>query len=118
MPAKTELLERHCRPQLDALNDLQISEYLQAIPEWKLEAGRISRSFEFKNYYRTMAFVNAIAFIFHTEDHHPDLLVTYKRCVVTFSTHSVNAGQGGLSENDFICAAKTDAAYGQAEHQA
>lgn len=118
MPTAAELLALHCRPQVQALSDPEIADYLQAIPAWQLEQSRISRTFEFKNYYRTMAFVNAIAYIFHTEDHHPDLLVTYKRCTVTFSTHSVNGGQGGLSENDFICAAKNDALYLQAEHQA
>ncbi len=52
-----------------------------------------------------MAFVNALAWIAHTEDHHPDLQVGYYRCTVRFSTHSV----GGISVNDFICAAKADA---------
>ena len=60
---------------------------------------------EFKDYYATMAFVNALAWIAHREDHHPDLAVHYDRAVVRFSTHDV----GGLSENDFICAAKTSA---------
>ena len=88
------------------------------MPGWQQENGRISKTYEFKNYYRTMAFVNAIAYIFHAEDHHPDLMVTYKRCTVIFSTHSVNGGQGGLSENDFICAAKVDAVYRQSAEQA
>jgi 4a-hydroxytetrahydrobiopterin dehydratase len=64
----------------------------------------ISRDFEFKDFHQTMAFVNAVAWIAHREDHHPDLEVGYGRCRVRFSTHAV----GGLSQNDFICAAKVD----------
>jgi len=65
----------------------------------------ISRTFRFSNYYQTLAFVNALAWIAHGEDHHPDLEVGYNRCLVRYSTHAV----GGLSENDFICAARIDA---------
>ena len=64
----------------------------------------ITREFRFKNYYQTIAFVNALAWVAHSEDHHPFLEVHYNRCNVHFSTHSI----GGLSENDFICAAKLD----------
>jgi 4a-hydroxytetrahydrobiopterin dehydratase len=66
--------------------------------------GHIERTFTFKNYYETMAFVNAVAFISHQEDHHPDMEVGYKTCKVRYFTHSIK----GLSENDFICAAKVD----------
>ena len=65
----------------------------------------ISKCFKFKNYYQTIAFVNANAYVSHEQDHHPDLEVGYNRCIVTFSTHSI----GGLSQNDFICAAKFNA---------
>jgi 4a-hydroxytetrahydrobiopterin dehydratase len=54
-----------------------------------------------------MAFVNASAWISHREDHHPDLLVGYNRCRAAYVTHAI----GGLSENDFICAAKLDALF-------
>lgn len=64
----------------------------------------MSKTFRFPDYYRTIAFVNALAFVAHREDHHPDLGVHYDRCIVRFSTHDV----GGLSENDFICAAKAE----------
>ncbi|MNN99491.1 pterin-4-alpha-carbinolamine dehydratase [compost metagenome] len=57
--------------------------------------------------------MNAIAYTIHSEDHHPELVVTYKQCVVKYDTHSVNEGKGGLSQNDFICAAKLDAIYAQ-----
>jgi 4a-hydroxytetrahydrobiopterin dehydratase len=80
---------------------------LSEVPGFELDssATHISRSFGFKNFHETMAFVNAVAYIAHREDHHPDLEVSYKTCRVTFSTHDV----GGLSENDFICAAKINA---------
>jgi 4a-hydroxytetrahydrobiopterin dehydratase len=75
--------------------------------DWRLEAGdrEISRTFVFGNYYQTMAFVNALAWIAHAEDHHPYIEVGYSRCHVRYSTHAI----GGLSENDFICAARLDA---------
>jgi 4a-hydroxytetrahydrobiopterin dehydratase len=117
MPNTNDLLNRHCRHQTQALEAQEIISYLEAVPGWQQQNAHISRAFEFKNYYRTMAFVNAIAYLFHTEDHHPHMLVSFKRCVVTFSTHSVNGGQGGLSENDFICAAKVDAVYLQGVEQ-
>ncbi len=65
----------------------------------------IYREVNFKNYYETMAFVNAVAWMAHQEDHHPDLSVHYNKCRIRYSTHAIN----GLSENDFICAAKVDA---------
>ena len=75
-------------------------------PDWKLGPGAksLERSLKFRDFYRTMSFVNALAHIANVEDHHPDLQVGYNYCNVTFSTHSI----GGLSDNDFICAAKLD----------
>ncbi len=75
-------------------------------PAWALsEDGKsLRRSFKFKDFYRTMSFVNAVAHIANAEDHHPDLEVGYGYCRMTFATHSI----GGLSHNDFICAAKVD----------
>jgi len=75
--------------------------------DWMLASDNksISRTFGFRNYYQTLAFVNALAWIAHGEDHHPDLEVGYNRCLVRYSTHAVD----GLSENDFICAARIDA---------
>ena len=70
-----------------------------------LDDGAIERRYDFADFHQTMAFVNALAWIAHREDHHPDLALGYNRCVVRFNTHSV----GGISINDFICAAKVDA---------
>ena len=74
---------------------------------WQLRDGVITKAYEFKNYYQTMAFVNAAAWISHREDHHPDMTVGYSKCRVDYSTHAI----AGLSENDFICAAKLDALF-------
>lgn len=78
---------------------------------WNLNgpATDISRTYNFKNFYETMAFVNALAWVAHREDHHPDLEVGYKRCRVRYSTHAI----GGLSMNDFICAAKINDLIGE-----
>jgi 4a-hydroxytetrahydrobiopterin dehydratase len=88
------------------LPEAQSRQWLAALPGWELvENGEaISKTFRFEDYYRTMAFVNALAFVAHHEDHHPDLGVHYNRCLVRYSTHDV----GGLSLNDFICAAKAE----------
>ena len=94
-----------CQGGAKKLVDAQIQKYLKELPGWELAGGEIARTYPFKNYYETMAFVNATAWVSHREDHHPDLEVGYNKCKVRYSTHSV----GGLSENDFICAAKIDA---------
>ena len=90
-----------------ALSRAEVEAYLGQVHGWTLsDSGReIRREFRFENFHETMAFVNAVAWIAHVEDHHPDLEVGYNRCVVRWSTHSV----GGLSENDFIGAARVDA---------
>ena len=108
-----ELIEKKCSKQEVALGDAYIKDYLRAVEGWVLKEGKICKSYSFKNYYETLAFINAIAYVIHAEDHHPELIATYNRCVVKFDTHSVNAGRGGLSENDFICAAKVDAIFQQ-----
>lgn len=113
MVTANELLKKRCR-HLDAgLSDAQIKEHLAAVDGWSLQDGKVAKTFSFANYYETLAFVNAIAYVIHAEDHHPELAVTYNRCVVKFDTHSVNGGRGGISENDFICAAKVDAVFHQ-----
>ena len=106
----TELHARKCQPceggvaPLSADQAKALKRELHA--EWRIseDAKRLHRSLKFRDFYRTMSFVNALAHIANTEDHHPDLEVGYDYCRVTFSTHAI----GGLSENDFICAAKMD----------
>lgn len=103
------LANARCAPRRGSehrLTEASIRELLGQLPGWELaENGHaLTRTFAFKDYYRTMSFVNALAHVANAEDHHPDLSVHYDRCVVRFSTHDV----GGLSENDFICAAKAD----------
>src|SRR3982750_2868540 len=87
-----------------ALPAEKVAGLLKLLPEWELAGGEIARTYKFKNYYETIAFVNAVAWVSHAEDHHPDLEVGYNKCRIKYSTHSV----GGLSENDFICAAKVE----------
>jgi len=72
---------------------------------WRLIDGSLEKAFSFKNYYETIAFVNAVAFIANAEDHHPDLALSYSRCTVRFNTHDVQ----GISVSDFFCASKVDA---------
>jgi 4a-hydroxytetrahydrobiopterin dehydratase len=105
-----DLTTRHCVPcegGVEPLDAPRAAELLKSLDGWAADQStkHISRVFEFKNFHRTMEFVNALAWIAHREDHHPDLEVGYKRCKVTYSTHAI----GGLSDNDFICAAKIDA---------
>lgn len=102
------LAERRCEAcdaSTPVADDRAIETYLRELPSWRRADHVIERTFEFKNYYRTMAFVNAVAWIAHCEGHHPDMTVGYNKCRVQLTTHAI----GGLSENDFICAAKIDA---------
>jgi 4a-hydroxytetrahydrobiopterin dehydratase len=102
-----ELVTRACRhipagtPPL-AGHDLE--HQLGHVDGWEVIDGRIEKTFQFQDHYRAMAFVNAVAWISHREDHHPELVVGYDTVTIRYSTHTV----GGLSENDFICAAKVD----------
>ncbi|SRR5450830_27720 len=107
------LLDQSSQHQVDALSDADCQQYLALVPGWALQDGKLVQSFTFNDYHETLAFVNAIAYVIHAEDHHPELVVTYNRCTVKFDTHSVNQGRGGLSINDFICAAKVDAVFHQ-----
>lgn len=113
MVTTAELLAKQSQPKVDALNGEQITLYLAAVSEWALIGDKIERTYRFTDYHQTIAFVNVIANIIHAEDHHPDLKIDFNHCVVRLNTHSVNQGKGGISENDFICAAKFDAAYSQ-----
>jgi 4a-hydroxytetrahydrobiopterin dehydratase len=103
----THLLHQKCqaRAGVAPMNDPAIRDHLAQVSGWHLNLGAIEKTFAFKDFYETIAFVNALAWICNTEDHHPELAVSYNRCVVRFNTHSI----GGISVNDFICAAKADA---------
>jgi 4a-hydroxytetrahydrobiopterin dehydratase len=106
----SELSERHCKPcegGVAAYTAAQAQDALkQLLPDWQLieDSKALRREFSFRDFYRTMSFVNAVAHIANIEDHHPDLEVGYNHCRIRYSTHAI----GGLSENDFICAAKID----------
>ena len=103
----SNLLSQHCLTLEGGapMNDAAVCDHLAQVSGWHLKEGAIEKTYAFKNYFETIAFVNALAWVCNIEDHHPDLLVSYSRCVVRFNTHSV----GGISINDFICAAKADA---------
>jgi len=106
--APGSLKTRHCRPcegGTPPLGEAEIAALLQRLVGWEYAGGAIAKEFRFKNWGQTMAFVNAVAWIAHRENHHPDLEVSYNRCRVSYTTHAI----GGLSENDFICAAQVDA---------
>jgi 4a-hydroxytetrahydrobiopterin dehydratase len=105
-----ELTTRRCKPcegGVDPLKPAEVQNLLSQLKGWTLENGAITKSYSFKNYHETMAFVNAAAWISHREDHHPDMTVGYNTCRVAYVTHAIN----GLSDNDFICAAKIDALF-------
>lgn len=106
----SELLKRDwAQVPRRALTPTEIVKRLADLPGWKLSGDgaevAIEKTFRFADYFETIAFVNALAFVAHRLDHHPDLSVHYGKCVVRFSTHSVQ----GISETDFECASRTDA---------
>jgi len=108
MKTVEQLLTSHCREvKGDAMNAADVAAQLKVLDQWAVDGGALKKVYRFKNYYETLAFVNALAYMVHREDHHPDLQVSYNRCEVRYNTHSVN----GISENDFISAAKADALY-------
>ena len=106
----SDLAGKRCKPcegNVAPYTPAQAQDMLKQLKGWLVEDGKLVKLYPFRNYYETMAFVNALAWISHREDHHPDLSVGYNKCRVEYSTHAI----GGLSENDFICAAKADALY-------
>ena len=94
----------HKAPKLESG---QLPALLAQVPGYELDAaqGVISKEYKFPDFYETIAFVNALAYIANQEDHHPDLVVGYGKCRVSFTTHDA----GGLTENDFIAAARVNA---------
>jgi 4a-hydroxytetrahydrobiopterin dehydratase len=104
----TELSKQLCRPlkgEEHRVSAAQSAELLAQVASWRIEDAALQRDFRFADFHQTMAFVNALAWVAHQQDHHPDLSVGYNYCRVLFTTHDV----GGLSLNDFICAARVDA---------
>lgn len=105
-----DLTNKSCKPCEGGVNPLtpaEVVEQLAAVKGWVADqkSTEITKDFSFENFYETMAFVNALAWMAHKENHHPDLKVGYNYCHVRYSTHAI----GGLSENDFICAQKVEA---------
>jgi 4a-hydroxytetrahydrobiopterin dehydratase len=105
-----DLQAKHCVPcegGVPALTKESVENMLKQLDAWTVnpESTVITRHFTFKNFYKTMAFVNAVAWVANQENHHPDMEVGYNYCIVRYTTHAIS----GLSENDFICAAKVDA---------
>ncbi len=104
------LAAKQCKPNegnMPPFSTVEIEEMLNQLDGWELLDGLIGKTYKFKNYYEVMAFVNTVAWISHREDHHPDIALGYNKCRVEYTTHSA----GGLSENDFICAAKIDVLF-------
>jgi 4a-hydroxytetrahydrobiopterin dehydratase len=105
-----ELARKKCKPcegGVAPLTDEQVRPMLKGLDGWTREGKMIAKTYRFRNYFETMAFVNAAAWVSHREDHHPDMVVKYNECSVSYVTHAID----GLSENDFICAAKLDALF-------
>ena len=101
------LTDKRSVQRASKLDPSKIEALLTEVPGYRVDDARakISKQYEFADFYETIAFVNALAYIVNQEDHHPDLTVSYNKCNVAFSTHDA----GGLTENDFICAARINA---------
>lgn len=110
MTAAIDLAKSRCKPCEGGVAPLtpdEARQLLRQLDGWTLAEGIISKSYAFKSHYQAVAFVNAVAWISHREDHHPDIALGYNACRVAYTTHAI----GGLSTNDFICAAKVDALF-------
>ena len=94
-------------PATSRLSETEITAELARLKGWSRDGEAISKIYNFANYHQSIAFVNASAWVSHREHHHPDIVVGYNTCKVSYVTHSV----GGISQNDFICAAKLDALF-------
>ena len=110
MSTVNNLAGRRCKPCADGMSPLSQAEadkLMKQLVGWQRFDHLIGKTYRFKDYYQTIAFVNAIAWMSHREDHHPELTASYSSCHVEYTTHAIH----GLSENDFICAAKVDALF-------
>jgi len=105
-----DLTSKRCKPcegGTPPLSNAEADSLMRQLEDWQRYDHLIDKTYHFKDYYQTIAFVNAVAWLSNREDHHPELTVTYNSCRVEYTTHSIH----GLSENDFICAAKVDALF-------
>jgi len=107
---RNDLANQHCQPRKGkehAITPDQAQELLAQLPGWQLanDGKAIVKDFRFEDFHRTLGFINAVGFMANREDHHPDLEAGYGHCLVLWSTHDV----GGLSLNDFVCAARVEA---------
>lgn len=106
----SDLASRRCVPcegGTPPLEEARVAELLAGLPGWEVKGGKLEKTYRFPDHYRALAFVNAVAWISHSQDHHPVLEVGYNTVRVIYWTHAI----GSLSENDFICAAKVDALF-------
>jgi len=107
IPGESDLIQRKCKPCEGGTTphgEFEIRQAVGQLEGWAYQHGELVRTCTFKNYYETMAFVNAVAWLSHREDHHPVMEVGYKTCQIRYSTHAIK----GISDNDFICAAKVN----------
>lgn len=107
MTTVCDLTDKSCKPCEGGVAPMSREEAeatMDQVPEWELseDGTTLTRRFEFKGFYKCVAFINAMAWVANSENHHPDFSAGYNYCVVNFTTHAID----GLSENDFICAAK------------
>ena len=106
----SDLTTKRCRPceaGVEPLKPNEVETMLGLLSGWRAAFGQITKLYSFDNHYQAVAFMNAAAWISHREDHHPDITVGFNTCRVAYKTHAID----GLSENDFICAAKLDALF-------
>ena len=104
-PDSGALTALSCSAGAPKLQAAELIRRVAELPGWECAGDRLAKTFRFADYYETIAFVNAVAWLAHREDHHPDLSVHFNRVVVNYSTHDA----GGITLNDCICAAKVDA---------
>ena len=104
----SDLVKKKCVPCEGGMPSLaaeKVKKLIKEVPEWELEEGKVVRRFEFKNFRKAIGFVNKVADLAEVENHHPNISIWgWNKVKLTFFTHAIK----GLSENDFIMAAKVD----------
>ena len=114
MSTLNELAAKTCKERKGSpLARQEVEQYLRTLPGWNLTDGSIEKEFRFKSYLGGLAFANEIGKVAEEQDHHPDILIKWRRVKLTLSTHSVK----GLSENDFIVAARSELIYRESRFQ-